>query len=80
MRLVDLNSWSELLQQDRYTPEKVAEVLWLGLDVVRHATLTGELRAQIVEHHIIRLQGDDVLTWLAVSDRRDSAGRAHTGS
>jgi hypothetical protein len=55
----------ELLQQDRYTQEEAAEVLGIGLEVVRHATFTGELRAQIIEHDIISIRRDDVLAWLA---------------
>jgi len=58
----------ELLQQDHYTPEEVAEVLWIGIDVVRHAAFTGELRAQIIEHDIISIRRDDVLAWLEATD------------
>ncbi len=60
----------KLLQQDRYTPEEVAEVLWVSIDVVRHAAFTGELPAQIIEHDIISLKRDDVLAWLRESDVR----------
>ena len=43
----------QLLGEDRYTPEEVAELLWPGgaeqlleggLDVVRHAAFAGELK------------------------------------
>ncbi len=40
------HSVAELLQQDQYTPEEVAELLEIGLDVVRHAAFSGELRAR----------------------------------
>jgi aryl carrier-like protein len=39
------HSLPDLLQQDQYTPEEVAELLEIGLDVVRHAAFSGELRA-----------------------------------
>ena len=58
----------ELLQQDHYTPEEVAEVLGIGLDVVRHAVFSGELPAQVIAHDIISLQRHDVLTWFGASD------------
>ena len=58
----------ELLQQERYAPEEVAELLGIGLNVVRHAAFTGELRAQIAEHDIISLSRDDVLAWLEARD------------
>ena len=43
-------------------------MLGLGLDVVRHAAFTGEQRAQIIEHDIISIRRDDVLTWLAADE------------
>ena len=64
----------ELLQQDHYTPEEVAELLGIGLDVVRHAAFTGELCAQIIEHDIISIQRDDVLAWLGTRDGVDRHG------
>ena len=63
----------ELLREDRYTPEVVAELLWpegaeellrSGLDVVRHAAFAGELRARIVGHDIVSIRQDDLLAWL----------------
>jgi hypothetical protein len=57
-------SISELLQQDRYTPEEVSELLGIGLDVIRHAAFAGTLRADIEGHDIISLQRADVLAWL----------------
>jgi excisionase family DNA binding protein len=54
----------ELLQHERYTAEEVAELLGIGLDVVRHAAFSGRLRGQVVGHHIICLQRQDILDWL----------------
>ena len=54
----------DLLQEDRYTPEQVADLLGIGLDIVRHAAFSGELRAQILEHDIISIRREDVLSWL----------------
>ena len=62
------HSLYELLLQDQYTPEEVAEVLGTDVDVVRHAVFTGELRAQIIEHDIITIRRHDVLTWLEATD------------
>ena len=46
--------------------------------IVRHAAFTGELRAEIVGHHILRLRRDDVLAWLGTREglRRDDASEA----
>ena len=64
-------SISELLQQDRYTPEEVSELLGIGLDVIRHAAFAGTLRAEIEGHDIISLQRADVLAWLQARDGSD---------
>ena len=61
----------ELLQQDRYTPEEVSELLGIGVDVIRHAAFAGTLRADIEGHDIIILQRDDVLAWFQTRDGSD---------
>ena len=66
------HSLQELLLQDQYTPE-VADLLEIGLDVVRHAAFSGDLRAQIAEHDIISIRREDVLAWARESGRRDAA-------
>jgi len=68
----------ELLQQDQYRADEVAKLLGIGLAIVRHAAFTGELRAEIVGHHILRLRRDDVLVWLGTREglRRDDASEA----
>ena len=65
------HSISELLLQDRYTPEEVSELLGIGLDVIRHAAFAGTLRANIEGHDIISLERDDVLAWLQTRDGSD---------
>jgi hypothetical protein len=69
----------ELLQQDHYTPEEVAELLGIGVNVVRHAAFAGTLRAKIEGHDIISLQRDDVLAWLQTRDGSDWGRSAVTG-
>lgn len=58
----------ELLQQERYTPDEVAELLGIGVHIIQHAAFSGELRAQIVGHNIISIRRDDVLAWLKAHD------------
>lgn len=58
----------ELLQQERFTPEEVAELLGIGVHIIQHAAFSGELRAQIVGHDIISIRRDDVLAWLKAHD------------
>ena len=72
------HSIHELLQQDRYTPEGVSELLGIGLDVIRHAAFAGTLRADIEGHDIIGLRRDDVLAWLQTRDGSDWGRSAAT--
>jgi aryl carrier-like protein len=73
------HSIHELLQQDRYTPEEVSELLGIGLDVIRHAAFAGTLRADIEGHDIISLRREDVLAWLQTRDGSDWERSAATG-
>jgi excisionase family DNA binding protein len=66
------HSLHELLLQDRYTPEEVAELLEIGLETVRHAAFAGELRAQIVGHDIISIRREDVLAWVKAQEGPES--------
>jgi hypothetical protein len=60
-------SFVELLRRERYTPEEAADVLQMGVDVLRHAAFAGELNAEIVDHDIISVRRADLLAWLAGS-------------
>ena len=72
------HSMYELLQQDQYRAEEVAKLLGIGVHIIQHAAFTGELRAEIVSHHILRLRRDDLLMWLGTREglRRDDASEA----
>jgi aryl carrier-like protein len=65
------HSLHELLLQDQYTPEEVAELLEIGLDVVRHAAFSGELRARVAEHDIISIRREALLAWVGSSGGPD---------
>lgn len=63
----------ELLHHERYTADEVARLLGLSVDIVRHAAFAGELPAEIVGHHIIRVRREDVVAWCEARDRADHA-------
>ena len=65
----------ELLQQDQYRAEEVAKLLGIGVHIIQHAAFTGELRAEIVGHHILRLRRNDVLAWVEMREGRDETMR-----
>jgi hypothetical protein len=58
----------ELLHHERYRAEEVAQLLGIGVDAVRHAVFTGELRAEIIEHHIICIRREDVVAWFVARE------------
>jgi excisionase family DNA binding protein len=68
----------ELLEQDQYRADEVAKVLGIGVHIIQHAAFTGELRAEIVGHHILRLHRADVLVWMGTreSARREDSSEA----
>ena len=59
-----------LLHQDHYTPEELAELLGMSVYAVRHAAREGELKAAIVDHHILSIRREDALAWLARQGER----------
>jgi excisionase family DNA binding protein len=63
----------ELLQHEHYTADEVARLLGISVAIVRHAAFWGELPAQIVGHHIIRLRQEDVVAWWNARDLADHA-------
>ena len=61
----DLDDPATILHKDHFTVEELADLLEMDPHVIRHAAREGELRAAIVDHHILGLRREDVLTWLA---------------
>ncbi|HKG25977.1 MAG TPA: hypothetical protein VKB09_10040 [Thermomicrobiales bacterium] len=54
----------ELLRQDCYTPEELATLLEMDVNLIREDAYTGRLRAAIVDHHILSISREDALRWL----------------
>ena len=59
---------AELLRQDRYTPEELAALLPVEVDLIRQAAFQGRLPAEIVGRDIVAIRREDVLRWLAERD------------
>lgn len=53
----------ELLHHERYTADELARLLCTSVHTIRHAAFSGELRAQILEHHILSVRREDVVAW-----------------
>ncbi|HEV2108496.1 MAG TPA: hypothetical protein VGR16_09570 [Thermomicrobiales bacterium] len=57
-------SIDELLHQDHYEADELADLLDMDVKLIRHAAFSGELRAAIINHHILSIRREDVLDWL----------------
>jgi hypothetical protein len=58
-------SLEELFTSQQLTPEELATLIEMPVEVIRTAAHTGELKARIIDHHIVAIDRDDALAWLA---------------
>ena len=64
------NALFELLHHDHYSPEELARVLGMDLHLILHDAQRGELKAYIVDHHVLDVRREDVLDWLRTRNSR----------
>lgn len=57
-------SIEEILHHDSYSPEELARLLEVPLETVQRAAMSGQLKAYIVDHHIIAIRRAAVVDWL----------------
>ena len=65
----------ELLHHERYRAEDAARLLGIGLSAVRHAVYSGELRAEVIEHHIICIRREDLVAWFVARETGETTRR-----
>ena len=65
MRNEETGRMDRLMHQDHFTPEDLADLLDMDVNVVRHAAFTGDLVAIIAEHDIVSIDREAALSWLA---------------
>lgn len=53
-----------LMRQDHYTPQELADLLEMPLSLITHDAFAGKLHANIVDHDIVSIRREDVITWL----------------
>jgi hypothetical protein len=53
----------DLLHQDHYTPDELARLLGVDTHLIHQDAQTGRLKAYIVDHHVLDIRREDVLTW-----------------
>ena len=54
----------ESIHHDHYSVEELAKLLGMSRSVIEHAAFTGELKAFVVDHHVLDILRSDVLIWL----------------
>jgi excisionase family DNA binding protein len=54
----------DILRKDHYTPEELAVLLGINKHAIEAAAHSGELRATLLEHHIISIRREDVVRWI----------------
>jgi hypothetical protein len=64
----DRETVEELLRHDTYTPEELARLLDMSLYRIRHAAREGQLRAAIVDHHVLCIRREDALAWPSMDE------------
>ena len=55
---------ADILHKDHYTPEELAALLGINKHAIEAAAHSGELRATLLEHHIISIRREDVVQWI----------------
>ncbi|MCC6313105.1 MAG: helix-turn-helix domain-containing protein [Thermomicrobiales bacterium] len=55
----------DLLLQDHYTPDELAELLGMDRRTIEQEAYNRRLRASIVEHEVLSIRREDVLDWFA---------------
>lgn len=63
-RISDHIAVLEALSKTHFSPEELAELLGIGVAVIREAVRHGELEAFTVEHRIVDIRRDDAVAWL----------------
>jgi hypothetical protein len=53
-----------LLRHDHYTVAEAAYLLDISPDIIRHAIMTRDLPAFIVDHEVVSIRRRDLIEWL----------------
>ena len=75
MEIHEGQSILEMLHHEHYTPRELADLLGTTNDFVCQAAFRGDLIAEIVGHDIVRIQREDVITWLEKRQNSDAEFR-----
>ena len=54
----------DILHQDHYRPDELARLLGVAPHLILQDAQCGRLKAYIVDHHVLDIRRDDVITWM----------------
>ena len=54
----------EILRHDHYSPDELAILLGINKHTIEQAAHSGELRATMLDHHILSIRRDEVVRWI----------------
>jgi hypothetical protein len=54
-----------LLHQDEYTVAELARLVDRDHHLIERAVFNGQLKATIVDHHIVSIKREDAIAWLS---------------
>ncbi len=52
------------IHQEEFSPDGLAHLIGIPREIILHAVVTGELKAERLGHHTVCLRREDVLDWL----------------
>jgi hypothetical protein len=59
-----LDRFDRLLRAEWYTPEQLADLIDVTANTVRTAVFENQLRARVIDGHIVEIDRDSALNWL----------------
>jgi hypothetical protein len=68
METLERTSFEHPFRQEHYRPDELAELLEVDPSLIRHEVFIGDLKATVLDHHIIDLRREDILRWLTDRD------------
>ncbi|HVX29498.1 MAG TPA: DNA-binding protein [Nitrolancea sp.] len=57
-------SAAELLVKEHFTPQEISDLLEIDRYVIERAARDGALKAKVVDHHVLDIKREDLLSWL----------------
>jgi hypothetical protein len=67
--------FDNLLRAEWYTPEQLADLFEVTPNTIRTAVFENQLRARVIDGHVLEINRDSALDWLKTRLRQERAWR-----